>query len=450
MFRRKYISVIELNDRTGGARYLKGRQEGAGVSLLACEETDSAAGLAGIAKKYGAAKTTIVLLLPRHLAFIRKVTVPSGSDTSEIRKMLQFEAAKHLPYPVEEAAVDFSPVSANEILLLAVKKDIIRRQSSQLETAGIFADKVLLRPTALSEVFKLPESDKGDGMLIDVNRAFWGIDFYINGRVILSRGSIVREDDYRMVKEEALKTIAAFKSSNREFSSNVLHFAGDADFDEMGTLFDNTGFCLPKLELSKPVAAAPGVEIKDIAAISGMVGAVIAAGKEENLLPKEALSVKRNKFRNKAALKVLAAALIIAAAVLSIFVYKNKSEMNENRKARQVIRNSRMEIAALEKRNSLLEKIDVYMSDSSLPLAALNELSRLLPANVFVTQYQYDGEQGLVALKCRTNAFDTAARSAESLSKSKLFVSVNNKGARAVKFENKNLVDFELECSLRK
>jgi len=121
----------------------------------------------------------VVVSLPAHLISIRTLTLPF-SDVRRIEKVVPYEIEALLPYPLEEAVIDYhafeSTVGKSNILAAAAPVVLIKQYLDYLSQAGIDPEAVELDGMALMNLIRnsLPEpsgSDavtKGDTVVLDI------------------------------------------------------------------------------------------------------------------------------------------------------------------------------------------------------------------------------------------------------------------------------------------
>ncbi len=82
-----------------------------------------------------------VLLIPKHLATVRYVTLPS-SDDDEISSMARFEAERHIPFNAERHVISYhvmkrEGIGGSQVLVAAVDSPVVEEHLEILTAAGI-------------------------------------------------------------------------------------------------------------------------------------------------------------------------------------------------------------------------------------------------------------------------------------------------------------------------
>jgi len=136
--------------------------------------------------------------IPRDQAILKTLSLPS-LPSDELAGMVGIQIAKELPFPASEAVIDFAvpPFAASattsDVLVAAVRREVVQQYESTFEVAGLKLDRVGLRPyantVAVCELLKhaLPERV----MFIDVRPSLTEIDVIHNGSLTFSRAASV-------------------------------------------------------------------------------------------------------------------------------------------------------------------------------------------------------------------------------------------------------------------
>ncbi|MCI0748515.1 MAG: pilus assembly protein PilM [Verrucomicrobia subdivision 3 bacterium] len=114
-------------------------------------------------------------------------------DTSKVTQIIQYEAQQNVPFPLEEVVWDYQILGATatgelEVLLVAIKSDIVEGLFRVAETAGLRLQLVDVSPAALCNAFRYNYSDlEGCTMLLDIGAKTSNLLFFDKGSVY-SRG----------------------------------------------------------------------------------------------------------------------------------------------------------------------------------------------------------------------------------------------------------------------
>src|SRR5207253_10571629 len=114
-------------------------------------------------------------------------------DTSKVTQIIQYEAQQNVPFPLEEVVWDYQILGATatgelEVLLVAIKSDIVEGLFRVAETAGLRLQIVDVSPAALCNSFRYNYGDlEGCTMLLDIGAKTSNLLFFEKGSVY-SRG----------------------------------------------------------------------------------------------------------------------------------------------------------------------------------------------------------------------------------------------------------------------
>lgn len=114
-------------------------------------------------------------------------------DTSKVTQIIQYEAQQNVPFPLEEVVWDYqilgaAPSGELEVLLVAIKSEIVEGLFRTSESAGLKLHLVDVSPAALCNAFRYNYGDlEGCTMLLDIGAKTSTLLFFDKGNVY-SRG----------------------------------------------------------------------------------------------------------------------------------------------------------------------------------------------------------------------------------------------------------------------
>src|SRR5437867_2201285 len=135
---------------------------------------------------------TVNVCAPGFQTFSKFVKLPPV-DTSKVTQIIQYEAQQNVPFPLEEVVWDYQILGASatgelEVLLVAIKADIVEGLFRVAETAGLRLQLVDVSPAALCNAFRYNYHDlEGCTMLLDIGAKTSNLLFFDKGSVY-SRG----------------------------------------------------------------------------------------------------------------------------------------------------------------------------------------------------------------------------------------------------------------------
>jgi type IV pilus assembly protein PilM len=114
-------------------------------------------------------------------------------DTSKVTQIIQYEAQQNVPFPLEEVVWDYqilgtTPTGELEVLLVAIKADVVEGLFRTAEAAGLRVQLVDVSPAGLCNAFRYNYGDlDGCTMLLDIGAKTSNLLFFEKGKVY-SRG----------------------------------------------------------------------------------------------------------------------------------------------------------------------------------------------------------------------------------------------------------------------
>jgi type IV pilus assembly protein PilM len=130
----------------------------------------------------------VIFGVPGQSVFTRFVKLPPVEE-SRVVQIIQYEAQQNVPFPIEEVIWDYQLLGATEgggleVVLLAIKSDIIEELNAGIESAGLETEMVDVAPMALYNAYRYNEGDKeGCTLLVDIGARTTNLLFVENGRV---------------------------------------------------------------------------------------------------------------------------------------------------------------------------------------------------------------------------------------------------------------------------
>src|SRR6058998_105338 len=129
---------------------------------------------------------------PGYHTFSKFVKLPPV-DTSKVTQIIQYEAQQNVPFPLEEVVWDYqilgtTPAGELEVLLVAIKADVVEGLFRTAEAAGLRVQLVDVSPAGLCNASRYNYGDlDGCTMLLDVGAKTSNLLFFEKGKVY-SRG----------------------------------------------------------------------------------------------------------------------------------------------------------------------------------------------------------------------------------------------------------------------
>jgi type IV pilus assembly protein PilM len=303
-------------------------------------------------------------------------------DSSKVTQIIQYEAQQNVPFPLEEVVWDYqilgaAPTGELEVLLVAIKSDIVEGLFRTTQSAGTKLSLVDVSPAALANAFRYNYGDlEGCSMLLDIgaktsNLLFFEKDTIYARGINIGANSITvdfaKESKLQWADAEALKIEQGFVSlggayeepddPNQQAISKIarqvmtrLHiqvnqtiqfYRGQQGGSAPERLFLSGGastlpytaqFFAEKLNLPvdyfnplRNVQIDPGVNLEELAKVGHQMGELVGLGLrnlahcpiEMNLMPKSSLKVQEFSAKKP----YLLATMACLVAILFAFGY---------------------------------------------------------------------------------------------------------------------------------
>src|SRR5215472_11763671 len=212
------MAEFELNE-AGGLRLKQYglRPLGAEGSQESAREAVILKVLPEILTEKGIKSRVVNVCAPGFHVFSKFVKLPPV-DAGKVTQIIQYEAQQNVPFPLEEVVWDYqilgsTPGGELEVLLVAIKADIVEGLFRVTETAGLSLQLTDVSPAALCNAFRYNYGDLEDcTVLLDIGAKTSNLLFFEKGKVFsrsinLGANSITQD----FANESKLKYDAAEK-----------------------------------------------------------------------------------------------------------------------------------------------------------------------------------------------------------------------------------------------
>jgi type IV pilus assembly protein PilM len=144
--------------------------------------------LQGMISEKGIKSKTVNVCAPGFHVFSKFVKLPPV-DAGKVTQIIQYEAQQNVPFPLEEVVWDYqilgsTPAGELEVLLVAIKADIVEGLFRAAETTGLRLQLCDVSPAALCNSFRYNYGDLDDcTMLLDIGAKTSNLLFFEKGKV---------------------------------------------------------------------------------------------------------------------------------------------------------------------------------------------------------------------------------------------------------------------------
>ncbi|MCK9594629.1 MAG: pilus assembly protein PilM [Candidatus Omnitrophica bacterium] len=413
----------------------------------------------------------IITVISSQVVITKNIEVPSVNP-QEIKEIISLQAGRHTPYSREEVIVDHIDIGVykknyTKILMVIINSKIVRKQLEMLEKAGLRIKKVLFAPEGLAwasnRILRL-ESHSAPVGLIHIDSDFTDFNVILKGRVIfvrsipIGRQHLVSDNEKSLVKfsEEVRKSLEAYQNEDIERNVERLFISGAvegvADFENI--LGEAFGLPVKVVSYAKGIVSSPAVQDfiakeKDYSLFSLICGLLACDEVKVNLIPEE-LKLKQV-LEQRGRDLALVGMLFLAAFTLVFFImltriYFKGAYLNVlNDKYLSLNKDT----LKLEKELVGINTMRKYFSGQGSLLEVIRELSQIMPEDLEFSDIRAD-EQGRLTTKGTALSMSTVFSFVDSMAKSKYFKEVKTKYTTKRKEAGKDIVDFEINCLLKK
>ena len=211
------VAEFELNEAGGLLlRQYSFRSLGAEGMQEAAREQAVVKALQELLAQTGFRSKLVNVCAPGFNTFSRFVKLPPV-DTAKVPQIIQYEAQQNVPFPLDEVVWDYQILGATgeelEVLLVAIKVDVVEGLFRMSEAAGLRTQLVDVSTAALCNAFRFNYPDlEGCSMLLDIGARTSNLLFF-EGNNMYSRGISIGA--HAITQDFARETRLAFDEAER-------------------------------------------------------------------------------------------------------------------------------------------------------------------------------------------------------------------------------------------
>ena len=374
-----------------------------------------------------------VLVIPRHLVFLKFIDVPSLED-SEIEKMAEYQALKEIPHPKEEVVISYRNLGSfkngfSSLMLAVAGKDMIQKRIQGLQSSGAKVEGIRLH----SELLYLYLLKKGiivsdkvsfivyigveDSEVMIVNR----------GRIVFSRGF---KNNEKFFDEVDRSTMAYQRYKDNDAIENVIvAYPSDVDMKDVREYI--------KGHFSAPVTFHECSRDLTESSFSARI----------DLLPKE-VSRRKTKLQKRqesiVTYSLLGVFIVLFFAFFSFKMYEKKKFVDI---LSVKIQNAQSQVRGLD---VYLKKTDVvkkHIERGRFIVELLERSYLLIPSDIAISGLDYNGKDS-VFYKGTSKGTQEVFALVKKLEGLKYFSKVEVKHATKKKVRGEEFTDFNIQCQL--
>ncbi len=407
--------------------------------------------------------------VPSHVVTTKNIEIPS-LDPEEIKSIIDLQAGRHTPYAREEILIGYISIGVfqrnyTKVLLIIVNREVIKKQLSVFESAGIRVNNVLFGPEGISRFYaralNVKEEDTPVG-IIDV--AGQTTDFIIefNKTVATSRNIPVGSSHLYQEGEtardkligELVKSLEAYQNEDiNKIPQMYILTRDDAGIRELQPILQeklNAEIRIMSysdhLQVDEAVKLKLTSEYKEESFLNVIAGAAVINDIRVDLIPDEVKTRKSIEEKGRELIKLGALGTVIFCLICGIFfskIYfksvhlnKLKTEYLKKRKA-----------VALDRVAQKTRIIRGYLNSRMVSLDVMKEIYEKTPAEIYLRNISLD-EKGTVNLQGTSESMSRVFNFVTYMEGSELFKSVKTKSTSAKKERGKDVAVFDIEFTL--
>lgn len=423
----------------------------------------------------------LITSIPRHLTTIRYLELPSIKE-AELKKMVDFQAVKLIPYSREEMIVGHQIIETDregysKVMVVIVHRDVVSKHLEILRGSGLSPESIRLSSQAICNFYFLSQEDQNtiNGApiaLVDIDFSLTNIEVVHQGRLIFSRSfplgiTHLLEEQKRLGEEKAQgnwkrklmdemkQSFTAYKreGKNEKITKMVLgrgavNFPGlDRELEEEFSLPVEIIDPLANLSITEGVSLLQEIEGKEVSLLTALGLAAAGRQMDINLLPPDIRQKRKRESRRKDIISTLALSTIALLLISTIFlkkIYDRERYLDDLNYQFQKTKPLATRVEVMKKRIQIIRD---QLNEEGSSLDILYELYRIIPKEISLTIFNFDKDK-LVTLKGTSSAMSDVFKLITTLEKSTYFENVEIKYATRRKVRGKEITDFLIHCSL--
>jgi len=431
----------------------------------------------------------VISCFPRNLTMIRLLKLPS-TDPKEIEEMVGFQAIKQIPYNREDMIIDYEVLSTDDegysnVMLSIAHRNVIYQHLDTIESSGLHTKRIDINSQAALRAYlylKRLENKKNDeqaekstcSALVNIDYAQTNIQIISGENLLFSRGIslgimhlILKEKKFQTesaninwqseLMDELRRSFAVFsREQSGLFVDKIVLIGGYNNFKNIERNMSGR-FQVPVeiFDLSNRVegygkfVSALRLNKKEISLLA-IIGLLLPdRSRRLNMIPAEVK--QKRKYYKRMAVSTVASLLVACLFIVGFINFY--SEINRKSKYITQIKD-RVEalsprVSQLEMMREKINVIDEHMGAGVSCLDYLRELYVLIPDKISLAAFMFD-ETKYIVIKGTAENMSDVFELIPQLEESDLFEKVSSRGVKRRKVGKKEVVDFEIQCSLEK
>ena len=375
-----------------------------------------------------------ILIIPRHLVFVRFTEIPS-LDGSEIRKMAEFQALKEVPYQRDEMLFGYRNLGSHRegfssIMLAILKREIAENMIKEKGLDGYKVEAIRLYSELLYLFLLNRKIVSPDRIELVVHIGEEASEIMVSDKTVLRFSRGFKNSDRFL--EEVDQSVLNYKRNkkNPEIEHVIVVYSSGIDLSEIRQhIRDHFNVPVGFFEYQEDFTK-------------------LDLGAEIGLLPKK-ISERQVKARKRqerlATYSLIGFILVLSFSLLFYKIHEKKKFLGRlSAKVAQVqVRTKKLD--SLFKKTEAAER---HNKRGRFIIEILNQPYNLVPRDIQISTLEYDGEKK-VSYKGISSDMSNILSFTKALEKSKYFSDVEVKYATKKKVKGAEVTDFNIQCRIR-
>jgi Tfp pilus assembly protein PilN len=358
-------------------------------------ETEVINMIQGFISAQGLSKDNVTLALPRERALVKVVELPSAAKEN-LRKVLEYELGKYIPFSPEEALFDFQILEEREnilrIMLVIMRKEDVNEHLDLFKRVGISPLAVEISSTGAINLFYYDQHPSQEGSLALVDIEKQSFEFYFFEKGIFKEdfhGSFIQEEERAQELTDAYRLAVMKGLGPKDEKQSLFVFGEEAHETLVEKLRPGVPGDIQLAQSFRRVQISNGLQ--NLRANYPSIGLALRGLTKTrwniNLLPLN-LRKKVTRIGLYLALSLSAVAVVLA---LTWTIHPLLQEREELQRVLAQVKEKKPRVDAIEavqKNKDLLEKevqeFETLKREETSKLAILRELSDALPSSVWI------------------------------------------------------------------
>ena len=422
-----------------------------GSAPMPVDESGRARAVSGALAKAGIRERRVVVCLPARSVVVKQVKLPPAAQ-DQLAQLVQYEAQRHLPLPVEQLAPGFQVLRrenggtaepGQQVLMAIARRPDLMRLEKALVAEGITVEGYGIDALSVTDAYLNGAEANGTARLVLAPEAEGVHAQVVHGRdLLLSRYLTGKGEEWA---PELRRSLAAFGLDRPGTHIGEAVLLGEGDEAEVSRA---VGLAVRRAAGSQVPELPPGW-----GAVAGLASQWLGIGSHGVRIPAQGWEASDGRQGASLVVAGLVAAVLAVTALVVWQVARQSSQQRETRlaitEAKQIAREQKLLDALVKKRDRLRAQADaVGLSSGRMPpLEVLREVANRAPSEVWLTRLTYQPGRPLQIEGTTRNPAQVTLY-LRSLEKVGAFSGAELGGMQSAEQEKVPVTHFRIQCVL--